>query len=549
MTPFSTKRHRARALLAALALVISVPAATIGAQGHPNPAAKVSLSAAVIAAGGTVIGLIDSGQTFDGETFEGIPDGLGIVPVGNGKRYIDIYVAFEQSHVPFGPPPATQFADKEDSSVQVARLDLKTRQIVSLDEVLPASAGFVRFCSATMVGPAEGFGDYTFFVNEESVDWLPLSSGAPTADAAITPYRQAGLAVWIDTQTAGWKTVPGMGRLNHENTVFVPGGWDDLVSLSGDDTFAAPASQLYMYTAANPGAVKQDNGDLWAFRVTGTNAGPLADPSDPFNNSNDYLEINPGDDWSGEFIPVPAGIANGTDDYPDGSNNPPQDSLEAWSNANNVFQFVRIEDLGYDPDNPNVVYFADTGTTRLFEDVTGRLGRRANATIFPYYDSDGRIFKMVLNEDDPTVVDSFSFIAQGRLRLQEAGPIITVIDPGVGFVNPDNIGVGHNSIMVQEDAASANDVWRYSFASPSWTKVASTTQVATAETSGIVDASAWLGSGWWVLDVQSHVNLAGSISGPFYWPGPVYPLGPAFNSEFFTRREDGQLLLMYVPGS
>ena len=38
-------------------------------------------------------------------------------------------------------------------------------------------------------------------------------------------------------------------------------------------------------------------------------------------------------------------------------------------------------------------------------------------------------------------------------------------------------------------------------------------------------------------------------TGPFTWAGPSYPLGPAIGSEYFTRREDGQLLLMYIPGS
>lgn len=546
---------RARAFLAAAALATAIPAGTLAAQAHPNPTTAYISSGVT---GALIVPLINSGQIFDGDTFEGIPDGIGIMPVGNGKKYVDLYVTFEQSHVPFGPPPATQYADKQDSSVMRARLDLATKQIVGLDEVLPSSAGFIRFCSATMVGPAEGFNDYTFFANEESVDWLPVTPGAPTADPAITPYRQAGLSVWLDTKTGGYKAVPGMGRLNHENTVFVPGGWNGLVSLSGDDTFAAPASQLYMYTAANPGAVKQDKGSLWAFRVTGTNSGTV-DETDPLNDANDYLEINSGDDWTGEFIPVPAGIAKGTEDYPDGSNNPPQDSLEAWSNANNVFQFVRIEDIGYDPDNPRTVYFADTGTTRLKELTTGiNAGRltRVGSSAFPYYDSDGRIFKMVLNEDDPKVVDSFSFIAQGRLRLQESTGI-TVLAAGVGatFRNPDNIGVGHNSIMVQEDNSTLvsgsldNAVWQYKFATGAWTEVAAATQASTAETSGIVDASSWLGEGWWALDVQSHVNLAGSVEGPFSWPGPTYPLGPVLNSEFFTRREDGQLILLYIPAS
>jgi hypothetical protein len=550
MTPVSGRPRRSwRALVAALALILALPVAATGAQGHPNQAPKIT----VLAPGGQAIGLIDSGQLFDGETFEGIPDGLGVAPVGNGKRYIDIYVTFEQSHVPF-----QGFADFEDSSVQVARLDLKTRQIVSLEEVLPPSAGFVRFCSAFMAGPDEGFGDYTFLVNEESVDWLPIPDGAPYgadpfSNSLAYPYRQAGYSVWIDTQTGDYKPVPGMGRHNHENTVVVPGGWDDIVSLSGDDTFAAPSSQLYMYTADSPGKFKQDKGSLYAFQVTGRNGTPLGDPNDPFNDANDYLEIAPGDNWQGRFIPVPDSIADGT------TNVPPQQALEDWSNANNVFQFVRIEDVAYDPDSPRTVYFADTGTTRLKESTsTGRLFR-AGSTAFPYYDSDGRMFKMVLNAGDPTMVDSFSILAQGRLARQDPGatpadpPIVTVIDAGVGFVNPDNIDVGHTSLMVQEDASANNDVWQHPLGTSTWTKVASTTQTATAETSGIVDASDWLGAGWWILDVQSHVNLPVPVPAGTWGDDPanepIYPLGPANGSSYSLRREDGQLLLMFIPGS
>jgi hypothetical protein len=192
-------------------------------------------------------------------------------------------------------------------------------------------------------------------------------------------------------------------------------------------------------------------------------------------------------------------------------------------------------------------YFADTGSTRIAEDpATGRLFR-PGANARPYYDSDGRVFKMVLNEDDPTVVDSFSIVAQGRLALQEPpndAPIVTVLDPGVGFVNPDNLGISHNSLMVQEDSSANNDVWQHPLGTSTWTKVASTTQTATAETSGIVDASQWLGDGWWVLDVQSHVNIQLGPAGQIY----ETPLGgPTLTYQ--TRREDGQLLLMYVPNS
>jgi hypothetical protein len=536
------------ALTVAAVLAIALPASTVGTARYPNPDFEyVTLTPA--AAGGTVIALINSGDTFDGVTFEGIPDGLGVVPVGKGERYVDVYVAFEQSHVPFdadaaGPQPA--FADFEDSSVQRARLDLKTMQLTKLDEVLPPSAGFIRFCSAFMAGPNEGFSGYTFFVNEESDDVINVPAGAPYgADPSVTPYRQAGYSVGINTKTGAYTEIPILGRLNHENTVVVPGGWDETVVLSGDDTFTAPGSQLYMGTAASPNALVADGGDLWAFRVTGTDAGAV-NAADPQNNANDFLEIEPGDSWTGEFIHVPDDIARGT------TAARPQTGLENWSNANNVFQFVRVEDVATDPDNPRVVYFTDTGTTRLKEDpATGRLFR-AGAAAVPYFNTDGRVFKMVLNEDDPTIVDELSIVAEGRLAEQLTAPAppgipdFNVIDPGVGFRSPDNLAVGHTSLMLQEDASNAK-IWRFDLAS-TWTHVGTVTHPtapSAGESSGIIDMSAWLGAGWWALDVQSHVNLPGE-QGPFSYTAPI---SGAVISPYFTRREDGQLLLVQVPGS
>ena len=396
-----------------------------------------------------------------------------------------------------------------------------------------------------MAGPTEGFRDYTFFVNEESNDIIDVPAGAPYgADPSISPYRQAGYTVALNTKTGSYDEIPVFGRHNHENSVVVPGGWDDTIALSGDDTFLPPTSQLYMTTAASPGALVADDGDLWAFRVTGTDAGPV-NPADPQNNANDYLEIEPGDTWSGEFIAVPDAIARGT------TADPPQTALENWSNANNVFQFVRVEDMAYDPDDARVVYFADTGSTRLKEDpATGRLFRAAAADV-PYLNTDGRIFRMVLNEDDPTVVDELSIVAQGLLAEQLTNPVppatptFNVIDPGVGFRAPDNLDISHGSLMLQEDASNAK-IWRYDLAS-TWTHVATVTHPtapAAGESSGIIDMSEWLGPGWWALDVQSHVNRDLGPSGLTYQT----PLGGPLLT-YQTRREDGQLLLMHVPGS
>lgn len=548
------RRHRApvTAVMAALAFMMALPASTLG-YNTASPAYVAFTNA--VPNGGRIVPLVNSGETAFGTIFEGIPDGIGVVPVDDD--HVDLYVAHEQSHVPFPIgvfDPATGItqtgtADFQDSSVSRVRVQISTRSIVDMDVALSPDEGFIRFCSAFMAGPEHGFNDYTFLVNEESDDNLPVPAGAVYEDdPSMAGLREAGYSAYLNT--SDWTqldVIPGLGRHNHENTVVVPGGWDDLAVLSGDDTFTAPGSQLYLYTADDADAFLADQGGLWAFRVTDSNGsapGGAVDPTNPQNHANDYLDISAGETFGGQFISVPPDVARG-----DLLSEHPQAGLENWSNANNVFQFVRIEDIAYDPDDPRVVYFTDTGTTRLKEsDTTGRLFR-GGTNDRPYVDSDGRVFKMVLNADDPTIVDSLSILAQGRLReqlLPNASPVINVLDPGVGFVNPDNLAVGHKSIMVQEDGASNNRVWQYKFNKRTWTHVASATQAGTAETSGIVSLADTFGDGWWALDVQSHINKT-TDAGPYFWPD-----GPDPNTDpdpYQKRREDGQLLLMFIPGS
>lgn len=158
---------------------------------------------------------------------------------------------------------------------------------------------------------------------------------------------------------------------------------------------------------------------------------------------------------------------------------------------------------------------------------------------------------MVFNASDPTKVDAFSVFTDGGT--------------GTGQLNwrsPDNLAVGHASIMVQEDASNAK-IWMHHLgdASTAWTHVATVDQDQNAatsdlgESSGIVDVSGWFGSGWWALDVQAHAQIIAGVevasnqqmdSQFLTWTdGPAPPGG----NQYRLRREAGQLLLMNVPGS
>lgn len=461
-----------------------------------------------VPAGSMVQAILSSGETYHGFLFEGIPDGIGLAP-GSAPGTVDVFVNHEQTHVPFFGT-----ADFQDASVSRLTLDASTGAVVDASVALPPDAGFIRFCSAFMAGPGEGFAHYTFFTGEEANDVVEVPVGAIYGpDPALGSGRQAGYAVILDAMGGGFTQVAGLGRYNHENTIVVPGGWSRFALLSTDDTFNAPSSQLYLYLANHESHIWQDKGSLWGFRVTRTADGPV-DPNDPFNGANDYLDLQPGDVWQGEFIRVPKKIALGQTGLS------PQDALELWSNEHNVFQFIRLEDLAYDRNHPRTVYLADTGQTRIVPDpATGRLMRLPSGAGLA---DKGRIFEMVFDEKNPRKVDRFSVFADGD-------------SPGsaefVPMRNPDNMDTSHNSLMVQEDTNGAR-IWRYDFGTETWSVVA-TVNDPVGESSGIVDASDWFGPGWWMLDVQAH--------GTF--------IDTQFVNGVTLKRESGQLLRLKIPGS
>jgi hypothetical protein len=101
---------------------------------------------------------------------------------------------------------------------------------------------------------------------------------------------------------------------------------------------------------------------------------------------------------------------------------------------------------------------------------------------------------------------------------------------------PDNVDTSANSLMVQEDSSQAPNsrIWRYDFATQTWSVVASVLDAAW-ESSGVVDASAWFGPGSWLVDVQAHNVFVDQDTTTI--PGVT------------LKREGGQLLLLRLPGS
>jgi hypothetical protein len=369
-----------------------------------------------------------------------------------------------------------------------------------------------------------------------------------------------------------------MGRHNHENSVAIP-GYDDLVVISGDDSFVSnpPQSQIYSYIAEDTGSLLSDDGDLWAF----VSDNPAV---------NDYYDFPVGSSMSvsGSFVKVPKDIAtgrnaDGTDlmaadkGYPpppdDGTwqRNPftppplkgvdgPQWVLEHWGDLNNVFQFIRIEDMAYDkrPGMSNVVYLVDSGRG---------LAPVPPATEAPPGSStNGRVWKLELDPDDPKTVTSLSILVEGDDRQTR--------DPD-RIHQPDNMESTARGLLFQEDPGSGQQfpfgstdprattarIWLYSFATGGLSVVARADQEADEgptdvdgppgvvqksnlgswETSGIVDASSVWGPGAFLVTVQAHTLWVQKAPGDDNFA----PAGV----DFTYKREGGQLALVRIPGA
>ena len=351
--PIRPARSRLTTALAAIgagAILVSA-AAPVGAA---NPSGfKTSQAPMLTGVGGTSVRpLLTAGEALPGGyRFEALPDGIAVRERGQGR--LDVFVNHETSTVPFPwaytgsgtgmavPTKANSQNDFDNSQLSHLVLNQHSGGILSGSMAIDSSANYQRFCSNFLADEEQGFDRPIVFTNEEATDFVSRTGTAWPAPQSEPPSEQAGVVVAYDVRTGQYRSIYGMGRHNHENSVAIP-GFDELVLLSGDDTFTSnPAqSQVYAYIADDTDAVWNDEGSLWGFR---------ADDSATYN---DYYDFPVGASFSipGEFVEIDRADAVGTQAAP-----------EADSPTNGVFQFVRIEDIAYDRTNPNVVYLADSG--------------------------------------------------------------------------------------------------------------------------------------------------------------------------------------------
>jgi hypothetical protein len=500
----------------------------------------------------------------NGYRYEAIPDGISVRRRGKSA---ELFINHETSTVPFPYVPAGPTAANSENDFDNAQLSVlnvtRDGRVRSGELAISSAENYQRFCSNYLATSREGFDRDILFTNEEAVEWVNRTGSAWPSEQGAPRARQVGLTVAYDVATGRRAPIWGMGRLNHENTVAIP-GYDDLVTLTGDDTFASnPAqSQVYSYIVDDTRDLLRDKGDLWAF-VSDT---PGFD---------DYYDFTPGStqEISGHFIKVDRDVAtgrksDGTDltaadkGYPpppatgwatDANLKPvdgPQWVLEHWGDLHGVFQFVRVEDIAYDkrPGLGNVVYIADTGR--------GSTGQGAGVS------TNGRIWRMVLDREDPRKVTSLSIMVEG-----DDMPVKTLGE----IHQPDNVETTRNSLLITEDpgssqqfpagstdpAATTGRLWRVPLDGGASKVVAKIDQSADGgatdvdgrapgnwgawETTGVVDASSVFGRGAFLVNVQAHTLWVEQ--------GPGADNNGDGQPDFTNKREGGQLVLVRIPGA
>jgi hypothetical protein len=353
-----------------------------------------------------------------------------------------------------------------------------------------------RLCSATFAGAAEGFLPGWFLTGEETIN---------ATATAIAVSQDGGEA----------RGLPWLGRFAHENVVPVPGfdGGEVVVMGLDDDAWR---SELYAYVGRSAGDVLNGTGKLYVFRAR---AGAPAGSG----------RMSVGQTIVGDFVEIPDPTRSAA-------------SLQSYAvNTAGAFRFVRIEDGDYDkrsgtPGQKPSLYFVDTGRESAPSAALQPHPNYDVAACGGSCDRYGSIYRMDWEASSPTEGVRLTLLAKSE-------------GVATGWASPDNIATSSKSLMLQEDPAypgfnRAPRIWQLNILgnaglgapkavveleNPGCDDGSSAPTATCWESSGIIDASAWLGEGTWLFDIQAH--------------------GKAFDFQGRALTESGQLLYLRQPGS
>ncbi len=426
----------------------------------------------------------------------GIPDGLGAYQTDDGTFRLFMNHEFSPgqgaTHAHGGKGAfvsdwSINFGTNEDSGAMefnVNKGDDLIKSVMDWDDVnggyVSAVGDYARLCSAYLAGEQSGFDKKVFLTGEET-------GNAANFDGII------GGQSWAVIDGVAWG-LPRFGRSAKENQVVIPNTGETTVVVVLDDSNPGP---VWVYVGTKDAKASLDvdrfglnNGTLYALKADG------------IASENDLVKGNP----VGFSLVEVDWTLNGT-------------ALKADAASKGATNFIRIEDGTYDRNDYNTFYF----------DTTGGAGGNTN----------GKLHKLVFTDaSNPTL----------------GGQIEVLLDGSEGMVSPDNLEINAaGQLLLQEDpnftlVGRDASIWVYNVNDASLERIVEMdTDLAHSkdggysngswESSGVIDASGFLGEGWWLFDVQAHYTLPS----PFVQDGQLLALKVALPSVLGDLNGDGEV--------
>jgi Ca2+-binding RTX toxin-like protein len=392
--------------------------------------------------------IVTSGDAFpNGELFAGKPDGMAAFDNGDGT--ITVLINHE-----YGATSGI-VRDHGSKGAFVDRLviDKATLQVVSSDDLIKSvyrwddvtdqyfvgTTAFNRLCSGDLPPLTAFYNSATGLGTSARIYTTGEESGSGGRAFAIVVTPENGIAYEL----------PFLGNMNFENIVANPWAQDQTVVAMTDDT-AGGQVHLYIGQKQSEGTEIEKagltNGAFYGIKVAGVVSELNASPA---NGTFTLQEIGPGGDVSN---------MSGAD-------------IEAENDAEGVTGFKLPEDIAWDPDNPNVLYFV-TSTSTL--------------------SANSRLYKLTFTDiTNPTA----------------GGTIEAVLTGNEGHHNLDNLTVSGGKIILQEDPgndAALAKMWEYDIATdtlrllaepdPNTFVMGGTTYIAqNEESTGVLDVTSLFG--------------------------------------------------------
>jgi hypothetical protein len=457
------KFHAAAVVPSVLALLAAAGAAVGQTTGPSSNAGPFVLPTPAMGSRVVTTSILTVGQSVNGYTMIGIPDGAGSFLTGEGT--FDLVMNHE-----LGPTSGVARAHGSTGAF-VSRWSITTGLRVTAGRdhntspsdvytwngtaYVAGTTAWGRFCSADLAAPgAFRFGklgtDARIFTNGEE------SGAEGRAFAHILTGKDANTS---------WQ-LPRLGKFSWENSVPCPFAQEKTIVIGTDDS---TPGEVYVYvgtktaTGSTIDRAGLTNGQLMGVRVQGLGVEDRATPP-AAGTRFDLYNLSDVSGMSGAQI-------------------------QTQSTANGVTMFLRPEDGAWDPraSHHNDFYFV---TTDRFN-REGQVGR-------------SRLYR--LRFDDIT-------------HPENGGSITAVLDGSEGQNMMDNICVDSlGRVIIQEDIGGQNDLgklWMYSTETDELTHIATHDAALFApgaagfltndeESSGVHDASGILGAGYFIFDVQAH---------------------------------------------